>query len=210
MNPARSFGPAVVLGTFPSYHWIYWIGPFLGSLVAVAFYRFVKVLEYETANPGQDFNEKEAEVFEFDEENAATGADVARPVVQIGNPDYVADKEGLRRSASPEETFKRHSGGSGAKTLGSGSGASNAPYGTNAVFHDTTSAGANGQVNGNGAGRTSVERPVVPNTFGSAAIPLDKNRSNLTNDAAYRNGPSAEAGDSGQAPLGGSYRVSGL
>lgn len=51
----------------------------MGSLLAVIFYRFIKTLEYETANPGQDFNDQEAEVFQFDEENAATGADVARP-----------------------------------------------------------------------------------------------------------------------------------
>lgn len=52
----------------------------MGSCVAVGFYRFIKVLEYETANPGQDFNEHEADQFEFDEENAATGDDVARPI----------------------------------------------------------------------------------------------------------------------------------
>ncbi|KAF2209466.1 hypothetical protein CERZMDRAFT_27091, partial [Cercospora zeae-maydis SCOH1-5] len=79
LNPARSFGPCVVLRSFPGVHWIYWLGPALGSLLAVGFYRFVKVLEYETANPGQDFNEQEAERFQFDEDNAATGADVARP-----------------------------------------------------------------------------------------------------------------------------------
>lgn len=64
---------------FPGYHWIYWLGPALGAVLAVLFYRFVKVLEYETANPGQDFNEREAEHFEFDEDNATTGADVTRP-----------------------------------------------------------------------------------------------------------------------------------
>jgi len=53
-NPARSFGPDVVLGNFDHYHWIYWVGPFLGSIVAVLFYKFVKLLEYETANPGAD------------------------------------------------------------------------------------------------------------------------------------------------------------
>lgn len=58
------------------------------------------MLEYETANPGQDFNEKEAEVFTFDEENAATGSDVARPNVSIGNADYVADRGGLSPSGS--------------------------------------------------------------------------------------------------------------
>ncbi|KAK5133471.1 hypothetical protein LTR08_007713 [Meristemomyces frigidus] len=197
LNPARSFGPAVVLGKFPGYHWIYWLGPFLGSLLAVAFYRFVKMLEYETANPGQDFNEKEAEVFEFDEENAATGADVARPIVQIGNPDYVADKSGLRRNASPSESFNR------ARTS-AGSGGPDGGYGA--------SPGINGRVDGNGAGRTSVERPVVPNATGAAAIPLgsDRPRTDFSSDAAYRNGPSAEAGSSGQVPLGGNYRMSGL
>ncbi|KAF1824326.1 aquaporin-like protein [Dissoconium aciculare CBS 342.82] len=54
LNPARSFGPAVVNHSFPSYHWIYWLGPALGSLIAAGFYKFIKLLEYETANPDQD------------------------------------------------------------------------------------------------------------------------------------------------------------
>lgn len=56
LNPARSFGPAVVDREFAGYHWIYWLGPVLGSLVAAGFYKFIKVLEYETANPGQDMD----------------------------------------------------------------------------------------------------------------------------------------------------------
>jgi len=54
LNPARSFGPAVVSHQFHHYHWIYWVGPFLGSLLAAGFYKFIKMLEYETANPNQD------------------------------------------------------------------------------------------------------------------------------------------------------------
>ncbi|KAM0428644.1 hypothetical protein ACHAPT_007007 [Fusarium lateritium] len=54
LNPARSFGPCVVTGTFDSEHWIYWVGPFVGSLIAVGFYWFIKTLEYEMANPGAD------------------------------------------------------------------------------------------------------------------------------------------------------------
>lgn len=54
LNPARSFGPCVITHTFDSEHWIYWVGPFIGSLIAVCFYRFIKTLEYEMANPGAD------------------------------------------------------------------------------------------------------------------------------------------------------------
>lgn len=39
---------------FVSYHWIYWAGPVLGSIVAAGFYKFIKILEYESANPNQD------------------------------------------------------------------------------------------------------------------------------------------------------------
>jgi len=53
-NPARSFGPAAVSGHFFSTHWRYWIGPPVGSILAVLFYQLMKILEYEMANPGQD------------------------------------------------------------------------------------------------------------------------------------------------------------
>lgn len=97
LNPARSFGPCVVLRVFPGYHWIYWLGPALGSCLAVGFYRFIKVLEYETANPGQDFNDKEMEVFNPDED-PARASDVARPNVAIGHSEYIADDRGIHRS----------------------------------------------------------------------------------------------------------------
>lgn len=56
INPSRAFGPAVVNTSFPGYHWIYWLGPVFGALLASALYRVMKILEYETANPGQDFD----------------------------------------------------------------------------------------------------------------------------------------------------------
>lgn len=56
LNPARSLGPAVVERSFPGYHWIYWIGPGLGAMLATAFYKLLIVLSYEKANPGQDNN----------------------------------------------------------------------------------------------------------------------------------------------------------
>ncbi|KAL0044987.1 hypothetical protein WJX82_004240 [Trebouxia sp. C0006] len=37
INPARSFGPAVVSGTW-THHWIFWVGPFTGAIVATLLY----------------------------------------------------------------------------------------------------------------------------------------------------------------------------
>ncbi|WWC59825.1 uncharacterized protein I303_102387 [Kwoniella dejecticola CBS 10117] len=44
----------VIERKFPGYHWIYWIGPLLGSLLASIFYKMLRVVEYYTANEGQD------------------------------------------------------------------------------------------------------------------------------------------------------------
>lgn len=57
LNPARSFAPSVVNRKFYGYHWIYWLGPLLGAMLAVAFYKLLKKLEYELANPGADDDE---------------------------------------------------------------------------------------------------------------------------------------------------------
>lgn len=72
LNPARSFGPDVVLGTFNGYHWvrnlmapcienlqlilmtqIYWVGPGLGALLATVVYRIFKFLDYNLAEDGR-------------------------------------------------------------------------------------------------------------------------------------------------------------
>ncbi|MBW0508688.1 hypothetical protein O181_048403 [Austropuccinia psidii MF-1] len=53
MNTARSFGPAVVT-TFSTEHWIYWLGPTFGSLLAVGIYAFEKRFKYWRVNQGQD------------------------------------------------------------------------------------------------------------------------------------------------------------
>lgn len=54
VNPARSFGPAVVNGNFVPEFWIYFVGPFLGATIGAGVYGLLKAMGYQTANPGQD------------------------------------------------------------------------------------------------------------------------------------------------------------
>jgi len=109
LNPARSFGPAVVNLEFTSYHWIYWLGPILGSIIAAGFYKFIKILEYETANPGQDMDhsariEKRknlllaAGINEYDAHQVATELTEKAVVATSGGPDgaVVANGQGRR------------------------------------------------------------------------------------------------------------------
>ena len=54
LNPARSFAVNVVRGQFQSYHWIYWVGPGLGALLATGFYLLIQKLEFWTIDSGAD------------------------------------------------------------------------------------------------------------------------------------------------------------
>jgi len=80
LNPARSFGPCVVTHNFPGYHYIYWFGPLMGTLLAFGMYRIVKLVEYQTVNPGQDFDDHEAALFK-PPEDPETASQVERPNV---------------------------------------------------------------------------------------------------------------------------------
>ncbi|GAB7351910.1 hypothetical protein MBLNU459_g2452t1 [Dothideomycetes sp. NU459] len=211
LNPARSFGPCVVLHKFPGYHWIYWLGPALGALVAVGFYKLVKTLEYETANPGQDFNDKEAEVFNVDEDNAATAADVARPNVAIGRSEYIADDSGIYRSQDVREGADRpvrEPANYGSKTR--------SPARYDGADGQTTNGGEKRGRRSTTESRTlaaPIDRHRAPEHFDGTPRRSESNkaRGSVHHDDlyipadSYRAASDAEKGD-----LGGSYKVSGL
>jgi aquaporin Z len=46
LNPARSFGPALITWEF-NYHWIYWISPIVGGLIAAGVYKILHTKEEE-------------------------------------------------------------------------------------------------------------------------------------------------------------------
>ncbi|KAM3935135.1 aquaporin-5-like [Leptodactylus fuscus] len=42
MNPARSFGPAMIMGLY-SYHWVFWVGPMSGAILGSLIYNYLLV-----------------------------------------------------------------------------------------------------------------------------------------------------------------------
>ncbi|XP_040027874.2 aquaporin-1 [Gasterosteus aculeatus] len=46
INPARSFGPALILSDFTN-HWVYWVGPMCGGLAAALIYDFLLFPKYD-------------------------------------------------------------------------------------------------------------------------------------------------------------------
>ncbi|KAJ3006778.1 UNVERIFIED_CONTAM: hypothetical protein HDU68_003890 [Siphonaria sp. JEL0065] len=54
INPARTFGAAIVTGNWDSHISLFWLAPLTGGAIAGGIYRFFKFFDYECLNPGQD------------------------------------------------------------------------------------------------------------------------------------------------------------
>jgi len=55
MNPARSLGPAVVMNSWKD-HWIYWIAPIIGGLLATCTYQLLFARKRTNQNPSSNGN----------------------------------------------------------------------------------------------------------------------------------------------------------
>lgn len=192
LNPARSFGPAVVNTSFVHYHWIYWLGPILGSVVAAGFYKLIKILEYESANPNQD-TDHAAKVQRKKHLLMAAGINEA-DAHQVANELHAEAqaKDQAPSSADSEKTVVgggNHHGGPDGKMMANGQGRSSldtehteVKYGT-AFRSGSTSSGPNGNVH--------EQRPGGPGLVGRYSYlgkagrrPLPLSRSSRTDSPA--------------------------
>jgi aquaporin NIP len=57
MNPARSFGPALIAGVWQD-HWVYWLGPLLGAALGATIYQLLRTpLAQQSASAQQPHDE---------------------------------------------------------------------------------------------------------------------------------------------------------
>ncbi|KAH7084741.1 aquaporin-like protein [Paraphoma chrysanthemicola] len=152
LNPARSFGPCVVTRNFPGYHYIYWFGPLMGTLLAFGMYKIVKIVEYQTVNPGQDFDDHEAALFK-PPEHAETAEQVERPnvaAIAIGEAVRMASRSSEGSGSEKEETgIDGRLEGEELRYVGERELVNGRGYGSGDA---SASGGASGGVNANGVG----------------------------------------------------------
>ncbi|KAA1082603.1 Aquaporin 4 [Puccinia graminis f. sp. tritici] len=75
-NTARAFGPSVITG-FGNDHWVYWVGPTLGSFLAVTIYTLMKRFKYWRLNLEQDTDKGSKSPDLFFQEKIEAGTDKA-------------------------------------------------------------------------------------------------------------------------------------
>ncbi|KAG0152548.1 hypothetical protein CROQUDRAFT_35404 [Cronartium quercuum f. sp. fusiforme G11] len=98
MNSARAFGPAVISG-FNKEHWIYWVGPSLGAILATVIYFFLKSVDYYALTPKQDSDD-------IDDSPNLGGIEVKmrrRQTAMLESGHLPANQRVKEREATPEQ-----------------------------------------------------------------------------------------------------------
>jgi aquaporin related protein len=90
LNPTRSFGPNVVSWRWETTHWIYWVGPMIGSIIAAIIYKTLKRFEMNMSHPNQDVGDENAAHSPYEAVTGRQGELTAKVLRNLGIDTYDA------------------------------------------------------------------------------------------------------------------------